>query len=191
MTVWKPVVGYEGFYEVSDDGQVRSIDRVVPHASGSARRRGKVLSPAASSSGHLRVALSRNGELRGFFVHRLVLTAFVGPCPEGRECCHKNGVSDDNRVENLYWGTRVDNCQDSIRHGTYTPPVNRYVGTTACSQGHEYVPGSYTMRSANGRRCVICSRKKNAEYKRRKRIAGLMDKGALGVSGLRELEAGE
>lgn len=51
-------------------------------------------------------------------VHRLVLEAFVGPCPDGMECCHNNGVRSDNRLENLRWDTRKANGQDRIKHGT-------------------------------------------------------------------------
>ena len=58
--------------------------------------------------------------LRGkrFSVHRLVLEAFVGPCPEGMECRHLNGDPSDNRVENLAWGTHQDNMDDRSKHGT-------------------------------------------------------------------------
>lgn len=55
---------------------------------------------------------------RCWLVSRLVLMAFVGPCPAGKEACHKNGNPSDNRLSNLYWGTRTDNMADAKRHGT-------------------------------------------------------------------------
>ncbi len=55
-------------------------------------------------------------------VHRLVLEAFVGPCPEGMECRHLDGDRTNNRLENLAWGTRKENTADSMRHGTFHMP---------------------------------------------------------------------
>lgn len=61
-----------------------------------------------------------------FRVHRLVLTAFVGPCPEGMECRHLNGNKTDNRLENLCWGTQEENRQDTRDHGTYKKGENHH-----------------------------------------------------------------
>lgn len=69
--------------------------------------------------GYLSVSLRKDGEYHSFLVHQLVLLTYVGPCPAGKEGCHDNGVKTDNRIENLYWGTRLENVQDSIRHGTH------------------------------------------------------------------------
>ena len=65
--------------------------------------------------GYMNVFLGRGNGRR---VHRLVLEAFVGPCPEGLEACHSNGDPTDNRLENLRWGTHEDNHQDRVKHGT-------------------------------------------------------------------------
>ena len=121
---WRPVVGFETLYEVSDQGRVRSLD----HASVRQRRdqysgktlsyirrhRGRMLRPGPSSSGHLSVALGR-GNSR--LVHALVLEAFVGPCPPGHECCHGDDVPANNLLGNLRWGTRSDNLHDAVRNG--------------------------------------------------------------------------
>jgi hypothetical protein len=71
--------------------------------------------------GHLRLRL-RDSDYRisDQYVHRLILFAFVGPCPESMECCHNNGIPCDNRPENLRWGTRTDNIQDAIKHATFS-----------------------------------------------------------------------
>lgn len=124
MERWLPVAGYEGAYEVSDHGRVRSLDRVEQYErrdqySGrvlTVRRghRGRLLSPGRMNGGHLSVALSRgNSQL----VHVLVLTAFVGPCPIGCECLHRNGIPSVNHLANLRWGTRAENVADAIAHG--------------------------------------------------------------------------
>lgn len=108
MMVAKTIRGFEG-YTVSEDG-------VVANA-----RTGRVLRGNPIQSGHLQVRLGgRSGKCK--LVHRLVLDSFVGPCPDGHEACHRNGNPKDNRVGNLYWGTRSDNQRDAVRHGTHRCP---------------------------------------------------------------------
>ena len=114
---WKPVVGWESHYEVSDRGRVRSLPR-----RGRKRNRmygGMVLKSYPCDGGHRHISLSRDCKSKFYKVHRLVLLAFVGPCPDGHECCHNNGIAWDNRLENLRWGTRKENAADSVAHGTY------------------------------------------------------------------------
>lgn len=117
--VWRPVVGYEGLYEVSDQGRVRSLDRWERNGRGMPLRlfKGKVLKSTPGSSGYLRVCLSKSGGLRHFTVHTLVLNAFVGPRPEGLQCRHLNGIQTDARLCNLAWGTIKENTNDRISHG--------------------------------------------------------------------------
>lgn len=116
--VWKPVVGFEGVYEVSNMGRVRSLDRLTTQrAKGGGTceryRKGVLLRPGKATAGHLTVALGR-GNSR--LVHHLVLEAFVGPKPPGLECRHLNGVENDNRLENLRWDTRGNNSRDKKWH---------------------------------------------------------------------------
>lgn len=116
MERWLDIPGYEGAYQVSDLGRVRSLDRVVNYCDG--RRRhfsGKVLSPKTLNGGHLTVRLPQK---EGALVHRLVLTAFEGPCPQDFEARHLNGNPSDNRLENLSWGSRASNNVDRSRHGS-------------------------------------------------------------------------
>ena len=125
---WKAIPGWEGMYEVSTGGLVRSVDRVVPIRTrangrkGSQRWEGKVLASRAAKNGYPMVILSR-GAGRGAhsYVHQLVLLAFVGPCPEGLEVCHNNGRRTDNRLENLRYDTRSANAMDRHAHGTFNP----------------------------------------------------------------------
>jgi hypothetical protein len=63
-------------------------------------------------------SLARDGRLVPVHIHRMVLEAFIGPCPEGCEARHLNGDSFDNRLENLQWGTKIENSEDKRRHGT-------------------------------------------------------------------------
>ena len=74
------------------------------------------LKPIKQSNGRLTVDL---GHRKMQYIHRLVLEVFVGPCPEGKECCHGNGDCQDNRLENLRWATRSENIRDAVKHGTH------------------------------------------------------------------------
>src|SRR5262249_50227005 len=83
------------------------------------RLRGCVLKPYTLPNGYRRVFLSTAGRQTGFYVHHLVLTAFVGTRPEGAECCcHGNRDKVDNHLGNLRWGTAADNRADAVRHST-------------------------------------------------------------------------
>jgi hypothetical protein len=115
---WRPVAGYEGYYEVSNFGDVRSVTRDLPFKGTLAPRAGKNLSPETCHAGHRRVRLWKEGIGRRFFVHRLVLEAFVCPCPAGMEACHNDNDAGNNRISNLRWDTRGGNFRDKSRFGT-------------------------------------------------------------------------
>ena len=115
--VWRPVFGYEGSYEVSSAGRVRSIPRSVTRSDGRVfTYRGQVLSLKFQHH-YWRVGLSRDGETISWFVHRLVCEAFHGQKPSGHVVRHLNGVSTDNGAFNLAWGTPAENSADMVAHG--------------------------------------------------------------------------
>lgn len=114
---WLPVAGYP-YYEVSDWGRVRSL----PHRTRSGSQPGRILKPYPNGtdhgSGYLAVSLHKDGHRTCRKVHELVLTAFVGPRPDGMQCRHGVGGSFDNRLSNLCWGTAEDNQgPDRVRDG--------------------------------------------------------------------------
>ena len=150
---WLPVVGYEGVYEVSDRGRVRSLDRVTPHSRwGSRRLQGRVLKDADNGTGHRVVNLWRDRKHKKVYVHRAVLEAFVGPAPEGTEACHLDDNPANNKISNLTWGTRAQNMVDRTRNGK-CPNANK----THCPQGHEYTAANtYIYRGR--RNCRTCNR---------------------------------
>ncbi len=118
---WLPVPGWEGLYEVSDLGRVRSLDRYVrTHHNGRRLVPGRILKPQpASKYGHLKVGFTREGsKVRWFQIHQLVMRAFVGPCPEGMEVRHLDSVPWNNVLTNLTYGTRAENAQDRVQNGT-------------------------------------------------------------------------
>lgn len=116
---WRPVVGYEGLYEVSDQGRVRSLDRVA-FLQGRHKRpsRGRVLKPGSNRRGYVHVGLHKDGKRTTYTVHALVAQAFIGPRPEGMHVCHGPGGKADNSLANLRYGTPKENQADRHRDGT-------------------------------------------------------------------------
>jgi hypothetical protein len=117
---WAPVHGFEGLYEVSTIGHVRSLHRQT-------RRRDngsfytvneRIMRPCPLKKGHLHLVLRRDYRFFTVRVHVLVLEAFVCPRPKGLHACHCNGIPDDNRLSNLRWDTPKANIGDCKIHGT-------------------------------------------------------------------------
>ena len=116
--IWLPVVGYEGFYEVSTLGRVRSID----HFDALGRfRPGRVRGTPVdkTSSGYRYVSLSRYGQVKKVNVHVLVLEAFAGARPTpSHQACHEDGDRSNAVLSNLRWDTVAANSADRWKHGT-------------------------------------------------------------------------
>ena len=124
LEVWRSIPGYEGLYEVSSLGAVRSLDRVLSAVScnGKAFQRpvkGKMLSRVIGKVGYPVVRLSdKNGLKTGHTNHRLVALAFLGPCPEGMEVCHNDDRKENATIANLRYDTRTGNSNDRKLNGT-------------------------------------------------------------------------
>lgn len=123
-TILKKVKGFPGYYAGSD-GSVWSKWRTRGRAGGG---RGvesyisdtlKQMKGVHRPDGYTRICLRKEGKGYDFLLHRLILETFKGSCPEGMECCHEDGNKSNCRLSNLYWGTRLENIQDAIRHGTF------------------------------------------------------------------------
>jgi len=117
---WKPVVGYEGIYEVSDCGRVRRIGRYGGAVVG------RILRPWKTSKGYLMVSMYDGFNHKvNKRIHRLVARAFIGPPPVGKpEIRHLDGNPHNNHVGNLAWGDNLDNKADIVRHGRSVCPKN-------------------------------------------------------------------
>ena len=107
MEAWKPIKICSVF-AVSNYGRVK---RIKP--GGTRAIVGKIMKLYTNSQGYMKVQLQR----KNHFVHRLVLEAFVGSCPEGHECNHKNGIKNDNHISNLEWITPSQNTKHSYDLG--------------------------------------------------------------------------
>lgn len=119
--IWKPVPEFEGYYEVSNFGRVRSVERVIDRGSyGPLRVRGKMMQQhVVPRGGHHQVKLSRNNKIHYRFTHHLVAELFIGPRPAGLLCLHRDGDAANNHADNLYYGTHQQNTRDAMRHGAY------------------------------------------------------------------------
>ena len=162
---WLPIPGYEGFYEVSDHGRVRSLDHVKIDAMG--RRRpfiGKVLSPALTQ-GYPMVTLKVAGKNRSWRVHRLVAMAFLPPPQPGQtDVCHNDGNRLNATLRNLRWDTHRGNQRDMLAHGT-----NNFANRPRmmqCAKGHEFIPENTIIGSDGYRRCLTCNRENRRSYRR-------------------------
>ena len=135
---WKPVVGWEGLYEVSDHGRVWSV------------RRGLMKGTLTPSDGYVRLEFSRDGYRRKVFAHILVLTAFDKPCPDGLECCHWDDNPANNHLTNLRWDTQSANMFDQVRNGTHYEAAR-----THCPAGHPYAGMNLYVAPSGERQCGV------------------------------------
>lgn len=126
MEIWKDVPGYEGHYQVSDHGRVKSLAREVPvprtrwGSPGVRKINEAVMSLQTDGRNRVFVALRKGSAAKRFTVASLVAAAFIGPRPEGLLVLHGDGDSTNNRAVNLRYGTHVDNMDDARSHGTLT-----------------------------------------------------------------------
>lgn len=119
MPVWKPIFSWDGIYEVSDEGQVRSLDRIVQTAKGPQHWKSKILSTkiAAEDPGYVLANLSSPQRRETRYVHEIVLSTFIGPRPLGMEGCHFDDNALNNRLSNLRWDYVTGNHADALRNG--------------------------------------------------------------------------
>jgi len=151
---WKPVNGFEGVYEVSTLGRVRSLARVVKRGRGMMNVSEKILTPNCTPGKYVHVVMQHEGKRRDVDLHVLVAETFLGPRPEKLEVCHNNGDPRDNRLENLRYDTSRENSLDTVKHGR-NPQRQR----THCPSGHPLVvPNLVEAELRRGhRKCRACN----------------------------------
>lgn len=108
--IMKPIPNHQDYY-ITESGNVWS------------NKTNKFLKTQKLNHGHLVVALGNHN--KKYLIHRLVLETFVGPCPDGLECRHLNGIPNDNRLENLVWGTHRENMKDNVIHNKWSNPFTK------------------------------------------------------------------
>lgn len=114
MEIWKDIKGYEGLYQVSNEGRVKSLDRIVKNKLGTQFVEGRLLKQFVDKSGYSHVALCNSGIIKNKTIHRLVAEAFIEnpnnlPCVDHIQPVSEGGT---NCVENLHWCTHKDNSNN-------------------------------------------------------------------------------
>lgn len=129
---WVAALGHEGLYEVSSLGRVRTVARTVVRSNGRPLSvKARIRKAFIRDRGYSTVVLARDGEQTAHLVHVLVRMSFDQHRPEDLVCRHLNGDPTDNRLENLAWGTHVDNAEDARAHGRLqTGAKNRHAKLT-------------------------------------------------------------
>lgn len=129
---WRNVVGYEGYYLVSNLGRVKSLSRLR-------KRRSKdvILKQTDNGKGYKFVGLTKNRKSERKYVHRLVLKAFVGECGN-KECNHINGIKSDNRLSNLEWVTKSENGKHAYKMGLNKVTDYQKEQTSKANRGSGY-----------------------------------------------------
>ncbi len=120
MEIWKDIIGYEGLYQVSNTGIIRSMDRICKYKNSYRKRKSQIIKPCKKSKwGHSQVSLCKDGIITSLAPHRLVAIAFI-PNPNNLPLvCHNDNDPTNNHITNLYWGTYDDNMKQMIRDGRH------------------------------------------------------------------------
>lgn len=125
--IWRDVSNYEGLYQISNFGKVRTLTRKIKCCSGKYRIiLSQIKKPRKDKDGYMMVDLSKNCSPRTFKIHRLVLEAFKGK--SNLQCNHKNGIKNDNRLCNLEYVTAKQNIVHAIKNGLRLPNLGEKNG---------------------------------------------------------------
>ena len=158
---WRPVPGYEGYYEASDLGRVRSMGQ--RSRTGTIWGEPFILKPQLRRNNkYWTVDLYRDSRRKPRKLHSIIAEVFHGERPPGMEVCHRNDNKADNRAENLYYGTHSQNGQDRVRNGLHDQAAK-----TRCKNGHDFTPENTYLRPTGGRACRACARDRYHQYKSR------------------------
>jgi hypothetical protein len=160
---WRPVPGYEGRYEVSDHGRVRSLDAYCGNRFGTRTlRKGRMLKlSVVTPSGQRSVQLADGrGNLKAVKVHRLVLLAFRGPPPPDKPFgLHKDDDPANNYLPNLRWGNQSENAYDSVDNGNHVQSRKKQDALGHLLVAPNLVPSTL---ASGGRGCLACKRTQSA-----------------------------
>jgi hypothetical protein len=118
--VWMNIKGYEGYYQISNLGRVKSLERITIRKKGTSLRKGRILKHTKNQQGYELVNLCKNSKVKFKAVHRIVMESFI-PNIENKPCVnHINGIKTDNTLNNLEWCTYSENSLHAYRTGLKT-----------------------------------------------------------------------
>jgi len=117
--IWKDIQGYEGLYQISNLGRVKSFPRLTNRGSGSYITKERILKNTLMTIGYNRVELSINSERKFYSIHRLVAIHFIANPENKPQVNHINGIKHDNRIKNLEWCTAIENSRHAFKTGLH------------------------------------------------------------------------
>lgn len=148
MEEWKSVIDYDGYYEVSNLGRVRSVEREIVRNDGVVQtRHSRIKKQTINHDGYCCVSLSKDGNSRKLFVHKLVYEAFIGRIPDGYEVNHRDFVRDNNCLDNLELLTHKDNVRYTIAAGRHYTTSNDMSGENNPNYGNHKLSTIYANDS--------------------------------------------
>ena len=152
--MWKPIKGFEGYYEANELGQIKSLKHTFVTKNGQRyTKREKILKPTSNKQGYLKVNVCINGKRYTRFVHQLVALAFLDNPENKPQIDHKNVNTQDNRVENLHWVTAKENSNMPLHRSNITGDKNGFFGKKHSKETRQKVAESNKRRSgANSNR---------------------------------------
>lgn len=167
--VWKPVPGFEGRYEVSNIGAVRSCTRTVLKKNNRSQLvRGKQIRPSRSKDGYLRVNLNTPegpSRYRTLRIHRIVALAFIPTEDPSQEVNHLNGVRSDNRAVNLEWVTRYQNMDDMLKRNNHRRAIESICPDTGVVRRYPSImAAAATLHNPSKRRCIGRACRKQSQF---------------------------
>lgn len=120
--IWKDITGYEGYYQISNFGEVKSLSKTITRKNGvKVFMPEKILKQTLSNPGYYSLILSKDTIKKNFRVHRLIASAFLPNTNQKKEVNHINGIKTDNRIENLEWSTSSENKIHAFKTGLKKP----------------------------------------------------------------------
>ena len=142
---WRDIPGYEGLYQVSDKGRVRSLDRYIEYSNGKlVFYKGKIIKQNEDKHGRMLLRLSKNKNRKSYFVHSLVALAFIGERPKDYVVAHCDGNNKNNDLSNLRYDTVRENSIDMYRHG-YKVTIGKLSIEDVVRIRELYKTGDYTQ----------------------------------------------
>lgn len=127
LEIWKDIEGYEGLYQVSNLGRVKSLERTIVRSDGQKRfLPEKILSCSLDDRGYVRAKMCRNNKHISKRVHRLVAETFIDNPDNKIEVNHKDGIKTNNKISNLEWATGYENLKHAHRNKLILPPPIKY-----------------------------------------------------------------
>lgn len=156
--IWKDIPGFEGYYQASSLGRIRSIDRYIFNNRNGlnikCKIKGKILKLNESKSGYYQCTICKNGIKKQCNIHRLIGITFI-PNPDNKTCInHKNGIKTDNSIGNLEWCTRSENDIHAFKNGLRIP-YSHWTGKKFSKSHRDKVVKSLFNHRANRGKSVI------------------------------------